>query len=134
MNKTRINRLLTAGRMAALAMCAVAILALAGCSKKTVEVELLDKPMPVLSEGDPSVGMVNTVGTNLVQIISMSDNSNTLAERYATWFKENGWTQISSSANVNTGGFILGQGTSQAIIDYAAGTGTKIRITTPVGP
>lgn len=130
--KTHINRLLAAGRLAALTMGAVAILALAGCTK-TVEVELLDKPLPVLSEGDPEVGTVNTVGTNRVQIISMSDNSNTLAERYADWFKKNGWSQISSSANVNTGGFILGRDSSQAIIDYAAGTGTKIRITTPVG-
>ena len=132
MKHTLINRLLAAGRLAALAACAVALLTLAGCTK-TVEVELLDKPMPVLSKVDPEVGVVNTVGANRVQIISISDNSNILAERYADWFKKNGWSQISASANVNTGGFILGRNSSQTIIDYAAGTGTKIRITTPVG-
>ncbi|PKO14278.1 hypothetical protein CVU37_14765 [candidate division BRC1 bacterium HGW-BRC1-1] len=130
MNHITISRLLGASRLATLMLCAIAILALAGCTK-TVSVDLLDKPLPVLSEGEPEVGMVSTVGTNRVQLISMSDNSNTLGERYADWFKKNGWSQISQSANVNTASWILGRDSSQTIIDYAAGTGTKIRITTP---
>ncbi len=130
MTHTTISRLLGAGRLATLMLCAVAILALAGCTK-TVSVEMLDKPLPVLSKDAPEVGVVNTVGKNRVQLISMSDNSNTLGDRYADWFKKNGWSQISQTANVNTASWILGRDSSQTIIDYVAGTGTKIRITTP---
>ncbi len=116
-------------RMACAACVAVM---LAACnSKPPIPISTIPGGVANLAATEPEVSVESVSDGRRVQTIRFTDNSPSLAERYAGWFKEKGWGQIGMQVEVSTATFTVGKDGVQVLISYTAGRGTYLRISAP---
>jgi len=122
----------------------LAVLALAGCGgAPPVKLTLADSPLPNYTGVDPSVSATQQIGGRTIEVVTFnkqnapgtaekrSGNNSKWTEKYAAWFKKDGWQLVSENQEVTSMRWIFAKGPLQCTMTFSFSQGLTLVFSAP---